>query len=182
MPTSLVVSYTLDHANRIVGIGGSWNCFALENGALNLLESQVLGRDIGEFIIGDTTRMFVFAMLDSARLLAKPITRSYRCDSPQYRRFMEMTLLPGPQDMIELHHRLVREEPVQYPIKFTVAPDGAHSGLVKRCSMCNRLNLQNRWLEADEAAHQGLLTQTATHLVIYGVCESCRRRLPKHPP
>ena len=43
MSTPFVVSYTLDRANRIVGVGGSWDNFALENDAANLLEPHVLG-------------------------------------------------------------------------------------------------------------------------------------------
>lgn len=81
--TPYVVSYTLDRANRIVGVGGSWDNFALENDASNLLEPHILGREISEFVVGDTTRIFLFTMLDSSRVLEKLITRPYRCDSPQ---------------------------------------------------------------------------------------------------
>jgi hypothetical protein len=179
MPTSIVVSYTLDRTNRIVDVGGCWDNFALENDAANLLEPHILGREISEFVTGNTTRIFLFTMLDSSRVLDKPLTRPYRCDSPQYRRFMEMTLEPHPQGIVKLRHRLIRVEAVEYPIKFTIAPENAPKGLIKRCSMCNQINIKGDWLEASEAARQGLLTQAEQCQVIYGVCENCQRCLPK---
>lgn len=172
---SLIVSYTLDRNNRIVDIGGEWDHFAVENDARNLVTPNVLGRSINEFIIGDATRMFLFTMLDCSRLLAKPLTRAYRCDSPQWRRFMEMTLEPTPHGVVELRHQLLRVEPTNHSITFTVAPTGSRHEFVNRCSICNRLRLQNRWLEADEAAHWGLLAKTGECPVIYGVCETCQK-------
>ena len=177
--TSFIVSYTLDRANRIVGVGGSWDNFALENDASNLLEPHVLGREIIDFVVGDTTRIFLFTMLDSSRVLEKPITRPYRCDSPQYRRFMEMTLEPRPQGVIELRHRLLRVEAVDYPIKFTAVPGNAPKGLIKRCSMCNQIKIKGDWLESSEAISKGLLAKADQCQVIYGVCENCQRLLPK---
>jgi len=172
---SLIVSYTLDRNNRIVDIGGEWDHFAIDNDARNLVAPNVLGRPIDEFIIGDATRMFLFTMLDCSRLLAKPFTRPYRCDSPQWRRYMEMTLEPTRQGTIELRHQLLWVEPIDHPVVFTVAPSGVRHDFVKRCSICNRLRIRNRWLEADEAAHWGLLAKSGECPVIYGVCETCQK-------
>jgi hypothetical protein len=174
--SSFVVSYTLDRNNRIISVGGSWDCFALENDAAGLLAPNVVGRDISDFIVGDSTLMFLLTMINATRLLAKPMTRSYRCDSPQYRRFMEMTLLPGPQDVVEIHHRLLREEPMQYPLNFTVTGNSVSNKLLKRCSMCNWINVRDTWLEPDEAVQRGWLENPGTYRVIYGVCESCQQR------
>lgn len=168
------LSYTLDSDDRIVSVGGDWDGFARENDGSEILARTVIGRRLDEFITGDATRMFVRTMLMSARTLKRSIRRPYRCDSPQFRRLMEMTIVPLAQEMLDVRHHQIRAEPLPYTITIAAVTSTAASGFVKRCSICNRIRAE-MWSEVDAAVIDGRLTVAAAAAlkVIYGVCPDC---------
>jgi hypothetical protein len=173
------LSYTLDETNAIIAVTGNWDRFAAENGGDDLLSMKIIGQRLDRFIAGDVTRMFVRTMLMSARTLKRNIQRTYRCDSPQIKRFMEMTIVPLGDGVLEVCHRHIRSEPYRYAVAFTPAAAGTTTGLIKRCSVCNRVRLRQSWRDADDALLSesppaaGATTQLT---VIYGVCPDCLAR------
>jgi hypothetical protein len=176
-----VVSYTVDKTDTIVAVSGQWDAFARENGGEKLQASAVIGRKLDQFITGDATRMFVRTMIMSARTLKRPIYRPYRCDSPKLKRFMEMTILPNEDGTVELVHRELHNEPLAQKPLLIVAPKGSISALLKRCSLCNRIETQGIWSEIDEALDANRLEPGTRSLkVVYGVCPDCltRRGIP----
>jgi hypothetical protein len=175
------MSYTVDNTNTIVAVSGVWDEFARDNGGENILASKIIGRQLEQFIQGDDTRMFVRTMLMSARTLHRPIYRPYRCDSPTLKRFMEMTLLPRADGVLEVIHRELHNEPIFHNIPVVAAPSGAGWAFLKRCSLCNRVHAQGVWSEIDDAIEANRLQVNAPNLkVIYGVCPDCltRRGIP----
>jgi hypothetical protein len=164
----------IDADTRIVETGGDWDDFAAANDGAEALTPRVLGRRLGEFVAGDAARMWLFALLDLARLTAEPVTRSYRCDSPMTKRFMEMTVTPESEGRLRLRHRLVREERMARPAPMV---QSAAQGCVLRCSICNRLASDGGWMEPDAPqAPRG-----APLPVVHTVCEACRDVLPRGP-
>jgi hypothetical protein len=171
------MSYTLDKANHIVAVSGQWDAFALDNDGNEVLSSKIIGKPLDQFIDGDTTRMFVRTMIMSARTLQRPVYRPYRCDSPKLKRFMEMTVLPGEQGVVEVIHRELHSEPIIHPMPVCAAPKGVGENFVKRCSMCNRVKVLGIWSELDAAIDAYRLPAGAHNLkVIYGVCPDCLAR------
>ena len=172
-----IISYTIDKTDTIVAVSGQWDEFARDNGGEKLQASSVIGRKLDQFINGDATRMFVRTMIMSARTLKRPIYRPYRCDSSKFKRFMEMTILPREDGVVELVHRELHHEALAQTIPRTVAPKGSSNALLKRCSMCNRIETQGIWSEIDEALNTNRLEAGATPLkVVYGVCPDCLTR------
>ena len=169
------LSYTLDGTDRIVAIAGDWDRFALANGGEAIIERRIIGRPLDEFITGDITRMFVRTMLMSARTTQRRIQRPYRCDSPELRRFMEMTILPGDGGQVEVVHRLIRSEVCRYPLPVAAARARSLTPPIKRCSVCNRIRLGQTWQEIDEAVSRGRLPQAVSPglTVVFGVCPEC---------
>ena len=171
------MSYTLDEADTIVAVNGSWDDFARNNEGEQTVARHIIGKKLDQFIHGDETRMFVRTMIMSARVLKKPIYRPYRCDSPQHKRFMEMTVFPRAEGQVEVVHRELHREPIFRPVRFTAAPLGASTAYVKRCSLCNRVQAQGLWSELEEALETERLQMEASTLkVFYGVCPDCLRR------
>ena len=168
------LSYWIDLSENIVDVSADWERFALDNGGRGIEARQVLGRSLLSFVHGDVSRMFVRTLIQSARLLRRPLVRPYRCDSPTTRRYMEMRLSLDDSGLLRWEHRTVRTEPMQHALHFTVQQQGrplARPGRLVRCSMCNRVKAGQDWGEAD---------QVFTHaeddreiLVIYGVCPDC---------
>jgi hypothetical protein len=172
------LSYTLDPDDAITAVTGDWDRFALDNGGDESLSTKIIGRRLDHFISGDVTLMFVRTLLMSARTLKRTIQRPYRCDSPQLKRFMEMTIVPRGNGVLEVCHRQVRSEPYRYALTFTAAMPGAGSNFVKRCSLCQRIRVGDRWSEVDDAVLEGRLQQGAAAklAVLYGVCPDCMSR------
>lgn len=171
---TLIVRYRLDEQDRIVDVGGSWDDFAICNGAEELVQGAVLGLPLRSFVSGDVTRMFIDTMLLKARVRREPFTVPYRCDSPDCKRFFEMTLTPDGKQ-IDFSHRLLREESLPMPRYFAVASLlDTTAPLLHRCSMCNCLS-RNAGECLDQDQWPDLTDQTIR--VIYHVCADCRKRV-----
>lgn len=164
------VEFRLDRGNIIIAVNEAWSPFAMANDAPALTEDHVLGRNLMRCVTGDDTRMFVDVMLTSVRLTGRTMTRAYRCDSPGLRRFMEMTIEPEPGGGLLLRHRALRIEARPRPVRL-VGSAHSRAGLVQQCSMCNRLRMQSRWWEVEQAPVQASETMLR---VCYTVCERCR--------
>ncbi len=175
------ICYWLDVGDVIVDIAPGWENFAQENNAPDLDTRRVIGRNLMNFVEGDVTRMYVRTLIQSARLLRKPLVRAYRCDSPDQRRFMEMRLSLERSGLLRWEHRLLRSEPLARRLQFHATSPVLRPHGVVRCSMCNRLKSSHGWTEPDlteipETVHDGAIP------VIYGVCPNCLSSLPKKTP
>lgn len=172
------ICYWLDIGDVIVNVAPGWESFAQQNNAPELDARRVIGRNLLSFVHGDVTRMYVRTLIQSARLLRKPLVRPYRCDSPDHRRFMEMCLTLENSGLLRWEHRMVRSEPLARRLEFQVASKLPRRRGVVRCSMCNRLKSSHGWAEPD-AGEILDLPDGGTIPVIYGVCPNCLTNLPK---
>jgi hypothetical protein len=171
------ISYTVDKSGTIIAVNGKWDEFARDNQGEKVLASKVIGRKLDQFIQGDDTRMFVRTMIMSAQTLKRPIYRPYRCDSPRLKRFMEMTLIPRDDGSVELLHRELHSELIRQNVPAVIASKSSGGGLLKRCSLCNRVQALGVWSEIDEALESDRLkTVEPLVKVIYGVCPDCLAR------
>jgi hypothetical protein len=174
--------YRLDQQDRIVDVSNAWDETASAYEADKVLRRSVEGTKLYSHISGETTRLFMWTLLDATRKLQRPSTRPYRCDTPDCKRFMEMTVLPEAGGRLTVAHRLLRTEPI-------VTPTPARSrvktltGLMICCSMCNAVRLKGQWLPASAAAamSQTLSASGETLDVAYGVCDDCRM-IAHQPP
>jgi hypothetical protein len=171
------MSYTLDQTDCIVSVGCAWDDFARGNQGDAVLASKVIGRKLDQFIHDDATRMFVNSLLMAVRLRHEAISRPYRCDAPELKRFMEMTVTPRAGGALEVTHRELRSEPMRHRVRLVAALQGSKAAFVKRCSLCNRIQAGGVWSEVDAAVQDGRLRDsTADVKVIYGVCPDCQSR------
>jgi hypothetical protein len=173
------ICYWLDISDQIVDIAPGWEAFANENNAPELESRKVIGRNLLDFVAGDVTKMYVRTILQSARLMRRPMVRAYRCDSPDQRRYMEMRLTMENSGLLKWEHRMLRVENLQRRMDFRPAAGLHGAKCVVRCSMCNRLKSPSGWQEPDVAplppAFEGGVIPT-----IYGVCPDCQS-LPLRP-
>lgn len=167
--TSLVTAYVLDDRNTIISVSGDWDEFAEQNGAANLYSVDVCGRPIWDFVGDAPTRMWLEAVFQSARLRGVGLERSYRCDSPEVKRYMKMRVIPEQNATLRIEHELLSTEQRQAPVHLihdsTLGKDAR-----RRCSLCGRLNHVGEWQEPreDHANASGSI------VVIYTVCEDCQ--------
>jgi len=171
----MTISYFIDSEDRIYKVTGPWDEFALDNNGPNACVKSVIGKPLTSFITGEAAQKLTNTMLTSARELKQTISRPYRCDSGWLKRYMEMSVVPHEDGTLEVHHRILRTEPLSkdkfVPTQWTSTIGVEHT---KRCSICNKVNLNQEWFEIDEAIRLDLLPlEQSEGPWDFGVCPSC---------
>lgn len=172
-----VITCWLDEHDTIVEVSQTWDRFALSNNAdKKTLARGVIGRTIFSFIIGDPTRMYLQALLQQVRILGRSLARTYRCDSPELKRYMEMRLTPEESGLVRIDHTLLRVEPFSQPVSFYPA-DFVSSTTIGRCSVCANLKTDLRWIPPEKVLEQAKILYSVALPVSYLVCPACLDRL-----
>ena len=165
-------AYVLDNQNRITSVIGAWDTFAAENGGAELSLEDVRGRSIWDFVAGEATRMWLETVFQFARLGGTPIERSYRCDSPDVKRFMCMRIVPEQGGSLRIEHEVLSTEHRAAPVHIQYG-SAAMKNMKKRCSVCGCIYV-NGWQEP----HENFADASNYIIVIYTVCEDCHRLMP----
>jgi hypothetical protein len=168
-----IICYRLDADDCIVEVGGDWEDFASANEAPHLLSGNVIGQSLWDFVRGRSLQELYRTLLEHVRTSGKNLRFAYRCDSPDERRYMDMELLLQPHNIIEFRSRLVRSETNPLPLRVRAAATG--SAMFVRCSICNRLCVNDRWLETRDAVSEGLFVKGSELRVVFGVCQPCKQ-------
>lgn len=168
MAGDLDLAYRLDDRDRIVEVRGAWEAAAGRHASLK--PENVLGTCLYDHIAGKDTRTFVWLACYAARQSARPLTLPYRCDTPELKRRMSMTLSHHGTGGLLVAHRLVAVEALPRPRSFAFAPTPSTRSLLVRCSCCNRVRVNGHWNEPEELAEPA----NGECQVIYGVCPGCK--------
>jgi hypothetical protein len=135
---SAATVHRVDSRDSIVWIDPSWGEFARCNGAPQLLEEQVVGRRLPDFLAGDEVRHLWSLVLQGVREEERSVTLPFRCDSPDRRRFMELDLTPLGEGRVELTARLLREE-ARDRVALLDADVPRSADFLPICSQCKRI-------------------------------------------
>jgi hypothetical protein len=163
-------AYWLDREDRIVRVSGGWDAFALENEGEKAVSERVTGRKLFEFITGDTTRMWMSAIIGLARVSGKELERQYRCDTPLIQRYMRMRIVPEKNGELRLEHIVFREKERSKPV-FFVTGGARETVMDRRCSMCGRVFRDGVWIEAESVPDYPAEGREIP--VVYTICELC---------
>lgn len=166
--------YEIDAADRITAVSDSWLEFAQANDAPGLTREAVIGRSLWDFIAGDETRDLYRAVLARVRNEDVPIILPFRCDSPEYRRWMRLVMTPRMSDCVVLDGVLVRKlERLHLGILDPQAPRLPDE--LPMCSCCKRVAIESSWLEPEDAITRlhALGAEPYPHLRQV-VCDACR--------
>lgn len=184
MTKKKTTSIVVDKNNFIVGLGDGWNEEAQKGKALQALAfDKVLEHRLSSFIKDDNTVMYIEACLSLCRVKKETLYRSYRCDSPTQKQFMELELVPLEQGKVQMNHYLLKTEDLERPFyvedvtnKIDKKQKPLKRNYVLRCSMCNSIKPPNQdeWIELTAYLK---MPQAKTHeQVIHTVCEKCKNK------
>lgn len=168
-PDDMLVRLRLDGGGTITAVNDAFDRFACDNDTPQISGRSVIGRKLDDFITGDETRMFIAVLVKGALVLRRESVRLYRCDSADTRRLMEMRIAPLPEGGVDMLHRLVWQERLQHRTAFTAV--GRVVAMAKRCSICNRLQMEGSWHEPDQLARPD---PSRPIKVFYGICDECQ--------
>ncbi len=179
MGSSFPVYYRINERDQITFVGGGWEAFARDNEGTALTAKQILGRSLWEFISGSTVIHLYRCLLEKVHL-GQTITYPFRCDSPTYRRVLEMTVSLVDDNEAEFTTRPLSIKE-RTPVALLNVRVPRSEQLLCMCSWCNRIHVaQENWQEIEEAVEYfQLFEEKEVPRLTHGMCEACFKTMMK---
>jgi hypothetical protein len=172
-------AYEVDDQLRLVSVDERWSSFALANDAPELLPPQPFGKPLLGFIGDDVTRALYGRLFERVSGTGSPIVVSIRCDAPTLRRLLSLEISPRPAGGLRIETSLLRakaREPV--PLLDRRANHTGADKLLRMCSWCKMIDVDDRWREVEEAANAlRLLEKEALPAITHTICDPCLDRV-----
>lgn len=173
-PTAVV--YAIDANDRIIEVDNAWVEFAEQNEAGERLRpDSVIGTLLWDHVRQPALQDLYKRLVSAVRSKQTKAEFRFRCDSPNFRRFMRMTIQPGGDGSVVFVSRTERVERVERRREDlrTVAAFSGQTSIVQ-CSVCNRYRSGVSWHEAEEFVHSAQPMDSERPMTqIWSVCEEC---------
>lgn len=174
----LACVYQVNLNDRIVRVNQTWWRFARDNKVERLKPETVEGASIWGFISGAETRHVLEVLMLKARQGFGPITVPFRCDAPDRRRFMELTIRLTKDAMLEFVSRVVRQEDRE-PIPLLLDHTPKSEEFICSCSWCKRVEMPSGdWVEVEVAVVElDLFGTERLPAITHGMCPECSKKI-----
>ena len=93
--------HQIDSEDIIIHVDEVWLVFGRANWINRLTAKDIVGTSLWEFISGVDAIHLWKNLLAAVRKSAKSVSLPYRCDSPQTKRYMSMSIVPLSDGIIE---------------------------------------------------------------------------------
>ncbi len=168
------IFYVIDPVDRLVRVSEEWTSFALANAGEDLAPESIVSHSLWEFITDEATRELYEAILARVRSGGET-DLILRCDGPDRRRLIEMTVTRLPDENIQFKTTLLgaKTRPAQRLFDRSTPRTTA---TIMVCSWCDRVHVRedDEWLEVETAMERLHLTDEAELPQIAPmVCPSC---------
>ena len=170
------IRYSIDKHDRLTRVSSSWTAFAIENDAPELIAEKVHGRSLWEFIADSTTEHLYRRIIANVRG-GGVATFGLRCDSPGWRRSLEMTISPGAGEVV-FDVRVLTIEPREPQDLFD--RNAVHSDeFVTVCGWCNKVEApEGSWAEVEDAVFiLDLFWTKRPPRLDQSVCDDCLKKM-----
>lgn len=166
--------YCIDANDRLIEVDEMWLAFARENGAAQLTQATVLGRSLWDFVQGEAIRAVYEDIHQRLRSCGKSAAFFFRCDSPQLKRHMRMSLTPGDNGQLVYTSHIVRTEP-QRVLALLDTEQQRSTSFLSVCSCCKKAMLEpDAWLELEKVSLSvGLLESGKLPQLRHTICPEC---------
>jgi hypothetical protein len=172
--------HRIDRDDRISFVNGAWLEFAAENG-WRKTPNQVLGSPLMPQIAGAETRHIYRLLIERTRASDRTTRFCYRCDSPGFRRFMEMRVGSAGQGQVEFRSRVLRLERRTTPMEVLDAARRDRSvDVLTICSWCKSVLTNGVWWELEDGLRRtGILASIGLPQISHGICPACSERMSR---
>lgn len=176
MPDTPDIVYRINQRDEIVSVSDSWDPFATANAGNQVTSREVVGRPLWDFVTDPSTREIYRQVLARIRR-GSTVQYTFRCDSPECRRLLEMTVTGTGNGGVEFRSRtLALEERSPQPLVGAATTDA--NDLLRLCGWCKRVDAHGDWLDVEEAvAALRLLERSALPQITHGICPACFERM-----
>jgi hypothetical protein len=173
--TEATLIYVLDEVDRIVSLNENWLAFAKGNNAsLSCHPDRIINTSIWLYVDGIETKYLYDIIMKYVRESGASVSFPFRCDAPDRRRYLEMTISYMNYGRLEFATRLMREE-LRDPVDL-ITPDFPRSEeILIICSLCKRVELPGqRWEEVEAAITElELFDNPQLPMISHGLCPEC---------
>lgn len=165
--------HTVDIHDLLTDVNDQWLGFAQENEAPQLTRQTIIGRSLWNFIAGLETSHIYQLLMRQVRQRQRRLVFTYRCDSPVFRRYMQMEIIPLDHQGIEFRNYLLREER-RDRVRLLDPTAGRSQELLLMCSWCNRIFCDDAWRPVEDAVNVlGLFAPPELPQITHGICPDC---------
>ncbi|MCC5869211.1 MAG: hypothetical protein JJU27_11910 [Gammaproteobacteria bacterium] len=184
------VALVIDRDLKIQSVGiRNWQAFWCENGGTRPDDAQIIGRTITDaFTPGSVRNTFRQMFADLFAGQRASLRLDYRCDAPNERRVMRLSVTPiRARDQGEIRHLLYQSVLIDSEQRPPLALFGAPATGLKRpdilriCCVCAKVATpapgaegQQQWLDAEDYYAQG---GQEVSMLSHGFCEPCATKL-----
>jgi hypothetical protein len=172
-----VLTYAIDHDDRLVKADQGYYRFAEENGWDEVGAS--LGRSLWDFVAGDDLKKLQRMLLRRLRSEVRSVELPFRCDSPEARREMMIRIVAHASGRAVLFAAFIESEKarqVPQPMLDPKSPRGADS--LTMCGWCDRFLVDGEWVEIEVGAEQlGLFQRSELPTISHDICPECSEML-----
>ena len=170
-----IFAYRIDESDCIAYVNKSWETFAENNNGLPSCGFESLqGQSVWNQFADDESRMIYQRIFEKARSSKHIIQFQIHCDSLEYIRILKTSVIPLPQNWLELRFEMVSETQRNTEAIMAISPDSR--GIITMCSYCGKLkNAQNQWDVIEEAiTDQDLFKHSILPQISHGICPVCK--------
>ncbi|MBE7471505.1 MAG: hypothetical protein DPW09_30645 [Anaerolineae bacterium] len=165
--------HTVDAYDVLTDVNDHWLRFAQENDASHLTRQVVVGRPLWDFIAGREAPHLYKLLMRQVRQSQCRLVFTYRCDSPNFRRYMQMEIVPLTHQGLEFRNYLLRTES-RDQVRLLDSAIGRNQELLMMCSWCNRVHYDSTWLSVEDAVKTlGLFALSELPQITHGICPDC---------
>jgi hypothetical protein len=169
------IIYRIDNNNIIDLLSDNWKIFSEDNFGGDICEPiNVIGSPLFDFITGLETKYLYQIILKKVRDRMRTSTFGYRCDSPEKRRFLDLSIFPLKHNAVEFWSQVVRTESRE--TVFLLKNDIERSDeFVRICSMCKKIAVSDtEWVEVESAIIKlKIFEKEQMPQLTHGLCQSC---------
>lgn len=167
--------YLVDATDRIVFVNENWLPFAEENQASESCHpSKIINQSIWKFVDGSETKHLYRIIMSQVRKSQTPVSFPFRCDAPDKRRYLELTIAPLKDGMLEFTSSVSCEE-IRDSVALLEIDTPRGDQWVRMCSMCKKVEVSDRrWEEVETAiAEMRLFDHHLLPSITHGLCPEC---------
>lgn len=167
------IIYRVNSKDEFIFFNKEWARFAIANDGAELLPEKILNRTLWEFITGDITAGLYKEIIRRVRM-GHVAHFNFRCDSPGFRRFMEMTITLQNGDEVQFETILINEEERE-PQELLYKDAPRTNDLIRMCGWCNKFGVdEGVWMEIEDAVSAlHLFERRSLPRITHGICDSC---------
>ena len=136
---SKTYSHKVDAKGIIVNVSDNWQSFAEENlGVSTCLPKNVIGTHLFDHIQDPETKHLYELIMHKVRKYRRNAMISFRCDAPDKRRYLELTVIPLKDGSLEFKSQIIRTELREF-VELMRSDIERSEEYLKICSMCKKI-------------------------------------------